>query len=317
MDYKKIEEPSYALTEPIKEMYKVIPTRETPYFDMKKVDRLMQGAIDVHIHGGPDAWSPRHFNDIELAMQACEAGMGAIVIKCHTAPSARSTQLAQWAVDRWANDRSKQSIRIIGGIVLNYNVGGLNAEAVEMTARLGGKFIWTPNLDSSHQHKLTGKPGGIEVITKNDKVVPELMEIFEIIAKYDLVLSLCHHSSKERFIMIDSAKERGVKRIEIVHPFYCITKMSIEQMKMAAQKGVYLGHYCHTFHKPDFSWEETIQAIHEIGADHFVLGTDAGTWKLPPPLTSYRTFVGMLVEKGIPEVDVEKMAKLNAQKLIF
>jgi hypothetical protein len=317
VNYRKIEEPSHAFVEAIKEMYKVIPTRETPFFDMGRVDRLMQGAIDVHIHGGPDAWSPRHFNDIQLAMQACEAGMGAIVIKCHTAPSARSTQLAQWTVDQWAKEHNKGSIRIIGGIVLNYNVGGLNPEAVEMTARLGGKFIWTPNLDSSHQHKLTGKPGGIEVITKKDKVVPELMEIFEIIAKHDLVLSLCHHSSRERFVMIDAAKEVGVKRIEIVHAFYCITKMTIDQMKMAAEKGVYIGHYCHTFHPPDFSWDETLRAIKEVGADHFVLGTDLGTWKLPPPLTSYRTFVGTLLEKGVPEAEVEKMTRVNPERLIF
>lgn len=149
----------------------------------------------------------------------------------------RSAQLVQWTVDHISAEQHKKSIKAIGGVLLNYNVGGLNPEAVDTSALLGGRFVWTPNVDSAHQRRIEGKPGGIAVIDDKDKVVPALRDVLEVVVKHDLVLSLCHHSTKDRFIMLDAAKEMGVKRIEIVHPSYPINKVVVDQMKIAAEKG--------------------------------------------------------------------------------
>lgn len=316
MNYEDIRELSYEMTEEIELIYKLF-TPKGPPLDLSKLDQLMKGAIDTHIHPAPDAYATRPFDDIQLAIQACEMGMGAVVFKCHSFPTARCARLAQRIVDEWAREHNKESTKVIGGVVLNYNVGGLNPEAVESTAGLGGKFIWTPNLDSSHHKRVSGGSGGIEVIDSKNRLVPELAKIFNLIAKYDLVLSLTHHSTKERFIMIDAALDAGVKRIEICHPNAPSTKMSIDQMKIAAEKGAYLGFYCVNFAPPLFSIDETIEAINEIGADHFVLGTDLGNWRVPPPAINYKIYLGLLLERGISESDIQKMAKFNAQKLIF
>jgi hypothetical protein len=109
---------------------------------------------------------------------------------------------------------------------------------VESAAGLKGKFIWNPNLNSSHHRKVSGGSGCIEVIDEKDQIVPELLEIFRLIAKYDLVLSITHHSTKERFIMVDAALEAGVKRIEICPPTALGTKMSVDQMKAGVQGGI-------------------------------------------------------------------------------
>jgi hypothetical protein len=203
-------------------------------------------------------------------------------------------------------------------VVLNKNVGGLNPEAIRSAAGLGGRFIWTPNLDSSHHKRVAGRgAGGIEVIDDNDRVVPELNDVLHSIAEYDLVLSLTHHSTKERFIMIDAAVSAGVKRIEICHPSAPGTKMSIEQMKIAAEKGAYLGIYCVNFAPPLFSIDETIEIIREVGAEHIVLGTDLGNWRVPPPVINYKIYLGLLFERGIPEADIEQMAKSNPREIIF
>jgi len=89
--------------------------------------------------------------------------------------------------------------------------------------------------------KLTGQGGGINVITDDNKIVPELEEIFRIAAKYDMVVGMCHQSTKERFIMIDAAREAGVRRMELIHPQQPSNKMTIDQMKQAALKGAYTG----------------------------------------------------------------------------
>jgi hypothetical protein len=46
----------------------------------KRVLDLLEGAIDIHIHSAPDVY-PRILNDIELALQAKDMGMRAILIK--------------------------------------------------------------------------------------------------------------------------------------------------------------------------------------------------------------------------------------------
>ncbi len=288
---------------------------DAPLFDLARVDRLMKGAVDTHIHSTPDAYRTHLWDEAELGIRACEMGMGAVVCKCFSSPTARSARLAQKVVDGWAKGHGKESTKVVGGVVLGYAVGGLNPEAVRCSARIGGKFVWTPGVDSSHNHKMIGQPGGIEVIN-GDKVVPELREVFSLVTRYDMVLSLCHHNTRERFIMIDDAKEEGVRRIVIVHPLQTWVKMSIDQMKIAASKGAYLELDCEAL-EPEAFWNERVEMIKEVGADHIVIGTDCGSWKYPPPATQYRAFLCKLLQSGIPEAQLEKIARLNPNKLIW
>ena len=90
MIYDEIYEASYDLKGQAKKMYEgYVLNRDMPLFDMSRVNRLMEGAIDVHIHSGPDAWATRPLDDIEVAIQACDAGMAAVVYKCHSGSTAR------------------------------------------------------------------------------------------------------------------------------------------------------------------------------------------------------------------------------------
>lgn len=316
MNYDSVRELSYEMQDEIKRVYDMF-TPKGQTFSLDKLDELMADAIDVHVHPAPDAYALRPFDDIELAIQACDAGMGAVVLKCHSFPTARSARLAQRIVDQWADKNGKKKTKVIGGVVLNNNVGGLNPEAVESVVGLGARFVWTPNLDSSHHRKVSGGTGGIEVIDSKNSAVPEFSNILKLISKNDLVLSITHHSTKERFIMVDAALDAGVKRIEICHPNAPGAKMSIDQMKSIAHKGAYIGLYCVNFSPPLFSLDETIEAIKEIGADHIVLGTDLGNWRVPPPVINYKIYLGLLLERGISESDIVKMSKINPQKLIF
>lgn len=323
MRYKDVRELSYELVEQVRTRYKghgwlgKKPDPDRPLFDWERVERAIKGAIDTHVLPGPDAYIVRPLDDIDIAIQACEMGMGGVVYKGIFGDTARSARLAQKVVEQWAKERGKESPRIIGGMVLGYPVGGLNPEAVRWNAKVGGKFVWTPVNDSSHTRKLWGVPGGIEVIGKDDKVVPELREIFGIIAKYDLVLALSHHSTRERFIMIDDAREAGVKRILIVHATESIVKMSVEQMKTAADKGAYLELCCLDFNPNELIWDEWLEAIKEVGADHIILATDAGNYRVGVPAVQYRALLGRLLELGVSDADLEKMAKTNPRNLIF
>jgi hypothetical protein len=243
--------------------------------------------------------------------------MGGIVFKNPYFPNANSVRLAQKVVDHWAKDHEKETTQLFGGVVLDKAVGGLNPDVVRYSARIGGRFVWTPVFISSHYHKIVQELGGIEIIDKNNKVVPPLKQIFQIIAKYDMVLALCHHSTKERLIMIDDAKEEGVERIIIVHATESLVKMSIDQMKMAANKGAYIELCCLDFRESEVQWNEWISIIQEVGADNIILATDCGNPMLPPPSVQYWLMIYKLLLSGISDANIEKMAKFNQKKLIL
>jgi len=291
--------------------------KDTPLFDLDRVWKLLDGAIDAHIHSGPDACNTRLYDELELAVQACQVGMKAVVFKCHSTPSARSAYIVQKVVNQWAEEHNKKKIDVFGGIVLNYFVGGLNPEAVTATRRVGGKTVWLPTMDASFHRKVFGMPGGIDVIDENDHVVPALKEIFAMIAEGDMVLSICHQSAKEHFILIDEARKAGVKRIEICHPNDPMSKMTAEQVKIATEKGAYCGLFCGNFRPELWSWEESLEMIKVVGPDHIVAGSDCGHFMGHTPVEQMRLYITEMLVRGIPDKDVEKMVKTNATALYY
>jgi hypothetical protein len=288
-----------------------------PLFDIDRVWKLMDGAIDVHIHSGPDAYSTRVYDELEMAIQACQVGMRAVVFKCHSTPSARSAYIVQKVVNRWAEDHNKKKIDVFGGVVLNYSVGGLNPEAVIVSHRIGGKVVWLPNLDASFHRKVMGMPGGIEVLDENDHVVPPLREIFAMIAEGDMVLSLCHQSTKERFVLIDEARKMGIKRIEVAHPNQVTNKMTVDQMKIAADKGAYISFYCTSFRPLQWSWDDLMQATKVVGCDRMIAGTDCGHFMSLSPVEAMRLFIAGMLVREVPDRDIEKMVKSNPSALLY
>lgn len=292
------------------------PLKE-PLFDIERVWKLMDGAIDVHIHSGPDAYTTRVADEVELATQACQAGLRAVVFKCHSAPNARSVGVVQKAVDQWAKEHGKRQTEVFGGVVLNFSVGGLNPEAVVVNARLGGKYVWTPNLDSATHRRVMGLSPGIEVIDENGNIVPPLKEIFGLIAEADMVLGLCHITAKELFVLIDEAKKAKVKRIEIIHPNHPSFKLSLDELKMAADKGVYSGLYGFSVAPPMFDLDYYLNAIEVVGVDHIVFGSDCGHFKNIVPIESMRMLITGLLLAGVADEDVEKIVKINAARLLY
>jgi len=313
---KDIYEPSLELAEEVKKGYANLQPKDE-LFDMKRADEMMDGAIDIHCLSGPDSSATRPWNEIDLGIEACTWGMAAVVFKANGyCSTARSAFLAQQVVNKWAADNNRKSTQLIGGVILNNAVGGLNPHAVEASAKIGGKFVWTPSADAWWHRKLTGQGGGIKVLDEDEKVLPALKDIFSIATRYDLVVGMCHQNTKERLLMIDACRDAGVKRILLIHPQQPSNKMTIDQMKVAAKKGAYMGIYCCDFHPPFFDWNETLDIIKEVGPASVILGTDLGNFKWPHPVDSFRRYIALLLDKGVNEKDVEQMAKINPRNLI-
>ena len=76
---------------------------------------------------------------LELAHQAKEMGMKAIVVKCHHLGTAPLVSLVNKMVPGFT---------LVGSLTLNGGVGGLSPEVVEVAAKAGAKVIWMPTYSS-------------------------------------------------------------------------------------------------------------------------------------------------------------------------
>ena len=288
----------------------------SPQFDPETIDRLMEGALDIHIHPGPDPYQFRIGDQIDLAIEACQAGMGAVLFKSHQLPTAATAVLVQKFINQWANEHNKKRLDVFGGIVLNYSVGGLNPAAVEVNARIGGRVVWTPTADSNHFCTLLGIPGGIKILDENDKVVPPMKEILSLIVEGDLVLNISCLWVKEVFHLIDEAKKMGVKRINFVHPNHPCSLATVEQMKIAADKGAFV-ELTRNYGADFFSWDVFMKAYELIGPNRLIAASDAGYFSRVTPVVTMRAYITEMLLHEIPEKEIEKMIKINPKKLLY
>ena len=51
---------------------------------VNKVDKLLHGSIDMHVHAGPDVFIERRMDALQVAVLAREYGMRGIVLKSHS-----------------------------------------------------------------------------------------------------------------------------------------------------------------------------------------------------------------------------------------
>ncbi len=291
--------------------------RRTAELDVAAIKKLLEGAFDVHAHSGPDTYIGRFYDDIDNAYEYCKWGLAGLALKCHGFPTARSARLVQRIVDEYAEKNGKKTIKVMGGVVLNEPVGGLNPEAVRTTFKFGSRFVWTPTLDASHHRKVAGKEGGIDVLDAKDKVLPPLKEIFDIIAENDMILSISHQSTHERFVMIEEAKKSGVKRILIDHPQQANTRMTIDQMLEVQQMGAYLGIYYSTMEQRSVDPNEVFEIIKRANHDRIVMGSDKGSIWGTHPFEGIRIFMVKLLNKGVPYETVRKFFVENPNKFVF
>ena len=289
----------------------------------EEVMHILKDGVDMHIHGYPEALVDTGWDFAWMAKQAYDAGMRAIVCKSMHSDTAPMAYFVQQIVDKYAQEKGNEvhPFNVYGGVVLNWSVGGLNPIAVETSAKLGAKIIWLPSHDASHHMKVLGETTkGIEVLDDNDRPVPELIEIFKIVAKYNIILDLDHTGTKERFIMTEEAQKYGVKKILLTHPQWNVNRMSVDQMVEISKMGAYIGLFLYSafphFNNPTCDRTEVIKIIEKVGADKCVMATDFGSMLNPPPVEGMKLYIRILLAMGASEKDIRMMLVTNGSHLL-
>lgn len=263
------------------------------------------GVIDLHVHVAPDSRGPRSVNGFEAAQMARRHGMRAILIKNHYTETASQAYLVSEIVP---------GIDVYGGIVLNRSVGGINPVAVESmastTGRLG-RMVWLPTFDSEHN-----SPDSDNVpITRNGELLPEVVEVFDVMREYDLALATGHVSPGEALLAIREARAAGVERIVVTHPSSGLVDMSVEMQRAAADLGALLEYTVSAALGPG-SFEAFTRQIREVGLEDVVLTTDYGQVGNPVPADGMRAILPRLRAAGFSQAEIDTMTRRNPARLL-
>lgn len=267
---------------------------------------ILKGAIDLHIHAGPDV-RERKLTYLEATLQARDAGMRAILIKSHSTITADIASLIQTLA---------KDILVFGGIALNYPLGGLNPAAVETALKLGAKQIWMPTLSAANQHRYERKKGGITILSRNGSLKKEVIEILEILSRHDVILSTGHLSQDEIIALVREAIKKKIKKILVTHPDHFFIQMPVKAQKELAKKGVLFDRCFPTRTTSPLTMEEMAERIREVGVASSILTSDFGQPENPFPVEGLRIYVQKLVQQGFSDQEIDQMVRINPRRLL-
>lgn len=290
-----------------------------------RIDALLRGAIDPHVHSGPSI-APRALDHLELAREASAAGLAAVVTKDHDYSGVMTAAMI-------AHHHPDLRTKVYSGIVLNNVVGGFNPYAVEHTAAMGGKIVWMPTL-AAENHLRWEKTAnwvhpastqkmrpatGIPVLNGDRTLRDEVKDVLDVIARNDMVLASGHLHVSETWLVFEEAKRRGVSRMVLTHP-EDIVEATLNDVQGIAAMGAFVEHsLCMFVEGSKFKTcgvEDLHRHIEAAGVDNTVLCSDLGQTGTIGPLEGLRRGIKMCLDLGYGDDDVRKMVSTNAARML-
>src|SRR5579875_3701863 len=279
------------------------------------------GAADLHCHPYPDLF-PRLADDFDIVRAARDAGMKAIMLKCHHESTVSRAYLVQRVIP---------GIRVFGGIVLNYYVGGINAAAVEASLRLGGKEVWMPTVDAGYHAEVHGGTGGYDaqaggrsqaegiwVADREGRLRPEVKEVLELVAEHGAILGTSHLAPREIVALVREARSVGVEKIVVTHPYFRVPNLDLDTLEELARMGA-MPEFGYCTVSPAWRYaapEKIVASVQRIGASRCLLVSDTGQRHNPLPSEALRIFAQTIFEKGVPMEKVTRMIADNPMQLL-
>ncbi|HUQ94949.1 MAG TPA: DUF6282 family protein [Bryobacteraceae bacterium] len=288
----------------------------TPYFlvfafTAAAWGQSLQGVMDIHAHSDPDS-VPRSIDALNLVRLAKQKGYRGLVLKNHYEPTAAWAALARQEVP---------GIEVFGGIALNRTVGGVNPVAVERMTRVKGGYgrvVWMPTFDSENHMRVTKEQRPFVSVSRGAKLLPEVLEVLDLIAKNKLVLATGHSSPAEVLMLVREARRRGVKSIVVTHAMLKYVAMSTSQMKAAVEAGAmieFVGNAVIGTQK-EFEFPQYAGAMREVGWNAVILSSDFGQAGNPLHPDGLEQIFKGLRQQGVSEAQINQVVKTNPSKLL-
>jgi hypothetical protein len=179
---------------------------------------LVRGAVDLYVHPHPELL-PRTIGVVELARQMQADGFAAAMLWNQFSQTAELATVVTEVT----------GFRLVGSIILNGTVGGVDARVVEHAIRMGARYVGMPSLSgsagyrtpamTSYSNDAKAVAGPVAVTDASGALLPEVHDVIELVATYDVALGLGYLTPADTFAVLDAARRRRVRRIAVLRPF--------------------------------------------------------------------------------------------------
>ena len=279
----------------------------------------MEGLFDIHVHSGPEILE-RVGDDMDLAKGYLELGMAGFAVKGHFESTASRAHFVNKLM-------GSEHFRMVGGICLNYAVGGINPAAVDNCFKSGGRIVWGPSGHSVYHRQLRGGFGhwggavkpydpegaeGVTVLDETGELSREAKEVLRLVRENNGVYCTSHATPEEMLKLAAYCRDEKVKLI-MTHigwtPDY-----SLELGRRIKEYGHKVEICAVTFggYNAKNTLSDCVRIIREIGPENIVMGTDAGAVRFVKPAEFMRFFAENLKKAGIAETDIRRMMSTNS-----
>ena len=248
----------------------------------------MKGSVDLHVKGSPGI-SEQRMDVLEIARSAYESEIESFVYRSDSHPTAATSAIMQQMYPK---------LNIIGSIVLNETVGGINPSAVEASIQHDAKVVWIP--------PSAAKEG---ILSEN------LLKTLEVIASHEMTLISELTSSSETMTLFSEAKKRGVSRMIAGN---VVGSLSVQDQLEISSHDAYI-EYSFSSCMPTvgkISAMEMIRAIEAVGVEKCIVTTGFGQWFNPLPAEGLRMAIATLLHFGLNANQVSTLVKENPKSML-
>ena len=276
------------------------------------MNELLKGVYDLHVHTSPDV-SPRKCSDVALAARMKAAGMAGGAIKCHYLDTAGRAGILR---------ELYPELTIVGGVTLNRSVGGINPQAAERSAQAGGRMLWFPTMDARAYQRYRRKDDPavdfspyLTVLDENDRLLPEVLDVLDVAAQYQLATGTGHLSAREGMILVKEGLRRGCRMV-LTHCDNPANFYTVEEQVQAARWGAMIEHSYLTTLWNRTSIETIAAMIRSTGCENVFLTTDFGQPASPYTDEGMLLYARGLLEQGFTEEELDQLMRQNPARLI-
>ena len=283
---------------------------------------MIRLAYDLHVHIGPEI-IPRKYTANSLGLDQGGKLTGC-ALKNHF-----------YATSPMINSDCSNNLDMIGGIVLNNAVGGLNPEAVYAASLVTKNplIVWLPTINAEHflkNNKFEIAPEWVTdkslkmksaketkpaIVTKNGKLLDKTKLVINMVKQINGILATGHISPLESSMIAKYARSLDIPVI-ITHPIYQHINMPISQQKKLAALGCYIEHTYSMYSLDGISIKKIVKQIKAVGVKSVIVTSDVGQIFSPSPSDALADFSMKLIENGLSISDLSTMLVTNPRLLI-
>jgi hypothetical protein len=280
-------------------------------FPVILLSQTLEGLVDIHVHSAPDSVA-RSIDGLTVARIYKERGARAIVLKNHYEPTASLAWLARQAAP---------GLEAFGGIALNRSVGGVNPAAVERMALVAGgygRMVWMPTFDSENQARFSKDGRAFVSISRGGKLLPEVLQVLDLIAKHKLVLATGHSTPAEVLELVKQAHQRNIAHIVVTHGMLPPVSMTVAQLREVTAMGAYVEFVGNAMigQLKSVEFADYATAMRAIGVDRSILSSDLGQAGNPIHPDGMELMFAGLRQAGMTEAEINQVAKKNPARLL-